>query len=316
MNMKEIEVLSELVSYQSFSDAAFSLSYSPSVISKYVSNIERELGVKLIVRGNKSSELSLTPEGRVLIRNIHKLKADYQRMVEMTRQLKGSFENVLRVGSQARYGNNIEQEVLASFLLKNMHVDLEQVKMNSKDLMKLLQAGKLDAMFISVHESVNIEHFFQDIEEYQDVEIIFLTCEREIYFGVGKQYLPGVTKEANFADFKDFSFAFAFPMSGDENDAKAIESFRRLARQNGFQLNTAYFGAHDATVLKLATKLPIAVTTTNIPAHYEGIKFIRVSDWNAYTNIYFLCLKSNRKKMLLNLKKSIRDTIEKSKAGA
>ena len=49
MNMKEIEVLSELVNYKSFSDAAFSLAYSPSVISKYVSNIEEELGVKIFV---------------------------------------------------------------------------------------------------------------------------------------------------------------------------------------------------------------------------------------------------------------------------
>jgi DNA-binding MarR family transcriptional regulator len=312
MNMKEIEVLSELVNYDSYSDAAFSLSYSPSVISKYVSSIERELGIRIIVRGNKSNELSLTPEGRVLIQNIHKLNTDYQRMMELSRQLKGSFENVLRVGSQARFGNQIEQEILASFLLNNFNTDLEQVKMNSKDLLKLLQVGKLDAMFMSVHESVKIEHFFRDMEEYQDIEVIFLTCEREIYLGISTQYLPGITKEARFADFKDFSFAFAFPLSGDENDSKAIESFMKLARQNGFKLNRAFFGAHDATVLKLATKMPIAVTTTNIPAQFDGIKFIRVSDWNAYTNIYFLCLKSNRKKTLLNLKNSVRQYLEQS----
>ena len=314
MNMKEIEVLSELVNYQSFSDAAFSLSYSPSVISKYVSNIERELGVKIIVRGNKSNELSLTPEGRVLIQNIHRLNTDYQRILELTKQLNGTFDNVLRVGSQARFGNQIEQEVLASFLMNNINADLEQVKMNSKDLLKLLQVGKLDAMFISVHGNINIEHIFRDMEEYQEFDVTFLTCEKEIYLGISNQYLPGVTEEAKFADFKDFSFAFAFPMSGDENDSKAIESFTLLARQNGFKLNPAYFGAHDATVLELATKMPIAVTTTNIPAQFKGIKFIRVKDWNAHTNIYFLALKSNRKKMLLDLKKSVKNYIEQANA--
>ena len=178
MNMKEIEVLSELVNYHSYSDAAFSLAYSPSMISKYVSNIERELGIRIIVRGSKSNELSLTPEGRVLIQCIHKLNTDYQRMMELIRQMKGPFDNVLRVGSQARFGNRIEQEILASFLLDNFNTDLEQVKMNSKDLLKLLQLGKLDAMFMSVHESVKIEHFFRDMEEYQDIEFIFLTCEK------------------------------------------------------------------------------------------------------------------------------------------
>lgn len=312
MNMKEIEVLSQLVNYQSFADAAFSLSYSPSVISKYVTNIEQELGIKIIVRGNKSNELSLTPEGRVLIRNIHRLNRDYQHMLELTRQLKGSFDKVLRVGSQARFGNQIEQEILASFLLNNFNADLEQVKMNSKDLLKLLQVGKLDAMFISVHEMLDIENFIRDKVEYQGIEVTFLACEQEIYLGISNQYLPGITKEAKFADFKDFSFAFAFPLSGDENDSKAIESFILLARQNGFKLKSAFFGAHDATILKLAAKMPIAVTATKVPAQFEGIKFIRITDWNSYTNIYYLCLKSNRKKMLLNLKKTIKEYTEQS----
>ncbi len=131
--------------------------------------------------------------------------------------------NVLRVGSQARFGNQIEQEILASFLLNNFNTDLEQVKMNSKDLLKLLQVGKLDAMFIIRSRIREIEHYFRDMEEYQDIEVIFLTCEREIYLGISTQYLPGVTKEARFADFKDFSFAFAFPLS---RGRKRLESHR------------------------------------------------------------------------------------------
>jgi hypothetical protein len=150
-------------------------------------------------------------------------------MMEMSKQLKGSFNNVLRVGSQARFGNMIEREILASFLFQSPKADLEMVKMSSKDLIKLLQAGKLDAMFISVQENAKIEKYFNDINEYQDIEITFLTAEREMFLGISDQYLPGVETEAKFADFKDFSFAFAFPMSTDENDSKAIDSFELLA---------------------------------------------------------------------------------------
>jgi DNA-binding MarR family transcriptional regulator len=81
MNMKEIEVLSELVNYDSYSDAAFSLSYSPSVISKYVSSIDGSLASDYRTR-QQVQRMSLTPEGRVLIQNIHKLNTDYQRMME------------------------------------------------------------------------------------------------------------------------------------------------------------------------------------------------------------------------------------------
>lgn len=305
MNMREIQVLSEIVNYHSFLDAAYSLSYSPSVISKYVSSVEEELGIKIFIRGNKSNKLTLTPEGQVLIQDIQRINTGYQHMMERTKQLKGTFDNILRIGSQARLGNLIEREVLASFLFENPKADMEQVKMSSRDLQKLFQAGKLDAMFISVPENTRSDDFFIDLNDYLDIEITFLTTEREIFLGISDKYLPGIEKEAPFIEFKDFSFAFAFPMSTDDKESKAIETFRLLAKKSGFNLKTTYFGAHDTAVLKLATKMPIAVATTNIPAHFEGIKFIRVTDWNSYTNVYFVCLRNNCKKMLLNLKKII-----------
>ena len=42
MDINELEVVCELVNYKNFADAAFSLAYSPSVITKYVSNVEKE----------------------------------------------------------------------------------------------------------------------------------------------------------------------------------------------------------------------------------------------------------------------------------
>ena len=226
-------------------------------------------------------------------------------MLELSKQLKGSFENVLRVGSQSRFGNVVERDILASFLLQNSHAELEILKMSPRDLLKLLQVGKLDAMFISIHENTKIDDYFSDMNRYGDLELKPLRTEREMYVGISEKYLPGIETEAKFAAFKDFCFALPFPKSTDENDIHMINSFDRLARQNGFNLKTVYFGTHDNMVLKLATERPIAVTTTNIPDRHEGVKFLKVSDWCSYANVYFVCLKSNRKKMLINLKKSI-----------
>jgi hypothetical protein len=199
----------------------------------------------------------------------------------------------------------VEREILASFVIENPMADMEQMKMSSKELQKLFQAGKLDAMFISVPENSKIDDYFADMDDYLDLEITLLTSEHELYLGISDKYLTGIEHEAKFSEFKDFSFAFAFPMSADDKDSKAIETFRLQARKNNFNLKTTYFGAHDTSILKLATRMPIAVTTTNVPAKVEGIKFIRVIDWDSYTNIYFVCLRNNSKKMLLSLKKSI-----------
>jgi len=304
MNMKELAALSEIANYQSFSDAAFSLSYSPSVITKYVSNVEKELGIKLFVRGNRSNETSLTTEGRVLMQDIHRMNISYQHMLEMVKQLNGTYNNILRVGTQARLGNLVEQEVLATFLLKNNKVDMEHVKLNARDLIRLLQSGKLDAVIVTIHSNASLEDLFNETGDFSEADIVRLAVERDIYLGIAEQYLPHIEKEAEFAEFKDFSFAFSFPSSTDEEDAKAIEEFRILAKKSGFELNAAYFGAYDSTILNLATKMPVAVTTTCVPAQYKGIKFIRVSDWPHHTNISFACMKNNNKKTLLSLKKT------------
>jgi molybdenum-dependent DNA-binding transcriptional regulator ModE len=310
MNMREIQVLSEIANYCSFTDAAYSLSYSPSVISKYVISVEEELGLKIFVRGNKSSKLALTPEGQLLIHDIQRINSVYQHMMELTQQLKGTFDNVLRVGSQARFGNVVEREIIASFLIENPTADIEQMKMSFKDLQKLFQAGKLDALFVSVPENSNIDDYYTDMDDHLDIEITLLTSEREIYLGISDKYLLGIEHEAKFSEFKDFSFAFAFPMSADDKDSRAIETFRLLARKNSFNLKTTYFGAHDTSILKLATRMPIAVATTNVPARFEGIKFIRVVDWDSYTNVYFVCLRNNGKKILHSFKKSIENYLK------
>ena len=307
MNMKELIAISEIANYHSFSDAADSLSYSPSTISKYVFNVEQELDIKLFTRSTRSNELSLTAEGRILLQDIQRICNNYSHMLEMVKQLKDTFENILRVGSQGRLGNQVEQEILASFLLNNGGVNIEHVKLNSRDLLRLLSSGKLDAVFVSVPTNASIEEYYKDMGELSDVEIILLSVERDIYLGISDQYLPHINKEASFAEFKDFSFAFSFPGSSDEQDSKAIKSFDSLAKKHGFELNAMYFGAYDATIIKLATKMPIAVATTNIPAQYEGIKFVRVNDWPYYTNIFFMYMKNNHKKTLQNLKKAATD---------
>ena len=302
MNMREIEAISEISNYLSFSDAAHGLSYSPSVISKYVSNVEKELGIKIFERGSRANEMSLTPEGRILMRDIQRIAISYRHMRETVKQLKGTYDNILRIGSQPRLGNKVEQEILASFLLQNDSSELEHVRMSSRDLVRLLHSGKLDALLLSLGEFINIDDFFRDTSKYMKADVTLIAEERDMYLGISEKYLPHVEKEARFAEFKDFSFAFAFPSSTDEKEAIAIEPFQILAGKSGFKIRAAYFGTYDSTILKLAARAPIAVAATSIPAQFEGIKFLRVSDWGFRNRVYFVYIKSNNKKQLLKLK--------------
>lgn len=308
MNFNEIEVISELVNYKSFSDAAYSLSLSPSVITNYVSKVEKELGLKLFIRSKKSNELLLTPEGKILITAIHRINSNYKHLQDLAKQMSSGYENVIRIGSQPRYGNSNEQEIIATFLANNPKVEVDFVKTIARDLMNLLQAGKLDAIFVTIHASLVVEEYYKNQLHNSDIEIIKISNDNQLYVGISEKYLPG-KMETTFKELRDFTFAFPFPNSSDDQERSALSTYESMARANGFNLKTMNMSGYDSTAFRLATKIPLAVCTMRIPAQYDGIKFVRVSDWIGSTSLYFICLKNNRKGMLNRLKETVMQSI-------
>ena len=308
MNMKEIETVSQITNYRNFADAADSLFYSSSVITKYISNVENELGLKLFERGNKSNEMSLTPDGKVIMQSLRNISFEYQHMMELANRLKGSYDNVIKIGSQMRMANLPEMEIISSFWANNIDANMQHVKMTAGDLMPLLQVGKLDAIMISTPEDYITSDYFVSLENEFKAEITLLAEESEMYLGISEKYMPGVT-EAPFRAFKDFTFAFAFPACPKQPDLKSRSGFEQMAKDNGFELKTVYCGSFDSTIIKTATIMPVAVPSTRVIMQYPGIKFIKVADWHSSTFIYFICLKTNRSIMLSSFKKVVEQYI-------
>ena len=232
MKIKEIEAVSQITNYRNFADAANSLFYSTSLITKYISNVEEELGVKLFERANKSNEMSLTPDGKVIMQSLRNISFEYQHMLELANKLKGRNDNVIRIGSQMRVASLAETEILSAFSANNPEVNMQHVRMTAGDLTLLLQVGRLDAIMISTPENYISSDYFASLEQDFDAEITLLGEENELYLGISVQYLPGV-KEAPFREFKDFSFAFAFPASPRMPDSRTRSGFETLAKENG-----------------------------------------------------------------------------------
>ena len=300
MNMREIEVLCELSNYKNFADAAYSLAYSPSTITKYVSNVENELGIKLLIRSKKASDLVLTPEGKILINAMRRINSGHQYMMELAKQLRNSYENSIRIGTQSRLGNLQEQDIMAAFLAENLDAEIDIVKARPVDLISLLKAGKVDALFLTIHCELNIEEYLREELENSDIRIIYLDTDRNMYLGVSEAHLPGIY-EAAFKEFKDFTFAFPFLNSQDDTDTKALSTFEVLAFENGFKLKSMFIGSCDNSIFKLATMKPVAISATNTVITYNGIKFVRVQDWPGGIKLYFLYSESNRKDALRSL---------------
>lgn len=297
MTTKEAEVISQLVNYSSFSDAAQGLFYSASVITSYVNHVEAELGVKLFVRGNKSNALRLTKEGEILIKAIQRIDADYRACVELAQQISVQREPTLRIGSQPRYGNSEEQEIIASFLLKNHNAKLDRIKSDTVSLVNLLLAGRLDAIFLILQDNVDVENYIFKQGINPDIGIKFVCEIRNLYLGVSTSFLPG-KMEADFGAFKDLTFTFAFNDSDDIQDQSALAPYEQLANKHGFQLKKFFFSGHDSSIFKLVATMPLAVCSTNVIDTFPNVKFMRISDWTACTRFYFIYNKNTPHSLL------------------
>ena len=91
MTIEEIALICELPNYTSFLDASFYLPYSPSVITKYVNNVESELDLTMFIRSNKSRDLQLTEEGKIVIESMRRINEDWSYLKKQVNDLKNIY---------------------------------------------------------------------------------------------------------------------------------------------------------------------------------------------------------------------------------
>ena len=315
MNMREIEVICELTNFDNFSEASFALACSASVITKYVANVENELGVKLFIRSNKSNKLQLTSEGAELLKVMRRLKNDYHYMLTLSERLKNQRRNTLCIGTQPRFGNHHESEIISLFLLENPDIEVKVQKATVCDLANLLCSGKIDAIIATIHEDTHVEEYFKEIVPLEELEILPLTAESDMFCGISDKYFPG-RKEVKLCELRDFSFALPCPDTGDAQEENAMRSWRQHAEMCGFQLKTMNFSDLGDTIFQLAAVKQIAICATHVPMKREGIKFVKISDWGGTTNLYFIRLANDNGVILRKLRRVVchyRDILEGQK---
>ena len=310
MTTEELELLSELPNYSSYLEASCYLPFSPSTIAKYVADVEEELGVRLFIRGSKTRRLALTDEGKTLIESIRRMNDDWLYIKRQSGYLKNSDNKVLRIGSQPRFGNIHEQRIIASFLFDDPAIQLNMAKAPADDLIRSLISGRLDAAFITFNARLDLkEYFSRHADKLAAVQIV---SEDEMYAGVSEQYFPGRAAVC-LKELEDFTFVFPFPAENDMQSSLAMQSWKQIAAERGITLHYIHLQGYDHTVFEMARQKKIAVTTTQVPtAQFEGIRFLKLSDWSGSTRLYFLRRPSNRSGALQRLEACVEKYIREN----
>ena len=122
-NLESLYMLSAIAEYQGKRQAAEMLGISVDTISKYISNMELELGVKLLVSNSRGSYL--TPNGHKLLEEFRKLKGVLSNVYTLKPEeetVQGSVRVLMNAGASSRFLCSEISDFLDNYPLLNLQV--------------------------------------------------------------------------------------------------------------------------------------------------------------------------------------------------
>ena len=128
--------------FESFSKAAAQLSVSQSLLSKQVTELEGELGLRLLHRTGRGA--LLTPEGERLVAHGHRIELQLQQAAEDVRAMRDVISGTVVIGISAAAGTTLTVPFLAQVCRVHPAIRLQLLEGISADVQEWLNTARLD----------------------------------------------------------------------------------------------------------------------------------------------------------------------------
>lgn len=122
-DLNDMVLFTEVVQRGGFSAAARHLSMPPSRVSRRLSRLEAEVGVRLLQRTTRS--LSLTPAGEVFLRHCQAMRDEAEAAYAAVAQVQQEPRGLLRISCPVTLAHTVLSTVFAQFLIRYPQVELE-----------------------------------------------------------------------------------------------------------------------------------------------------------------------------------------------
>ena len=142
MMLRQIQHFQTVVQEKSFTEAAELCHISQSGISQSIKALEDELGVQLLIRKNRSFEL--TPAGEHFYKKSLVLTADLEQLCRETVRIDRKDAAELHLGVLSTYSGDEFNRAIAAFAEKYPAVEIDVISGNHEDLYDALRFGKAD----------------------------------------------------------------------------------------------------------------------------------------------------------------------------
>lgn len=118
--IRSMQTFSMVVSEGSFSKAAYKLNISPQLVSKYISQLEEHLNVRLLSRTTR--QLHLTEDGMAYLEGCNKVLEDLDLLENNLNDVRGAVRGTLRISAPMSFGMRHLSKALVEF--QNLYPDV------------------------------------------------------------------------------------------------------------------------------------------------------------------------------------------------
>lgn len=164
MNTRQLSYFLSIAEHGSLSGASCALGISQPALSKYLSQLEAELGTELFLRHNK--KLYLTAAGRIYLDAAGRIISVKEQTYQMITSLSGGYQKTITVGVTPLRGAIAIAKIFPLFHKRYPHVNIE---IKEQYLSNLRQSV--------INHSVNLA--LGTCIDLEDPEILYLSCHEE-----------------------------------------------------------------------------------------------------------------------------------------
>ena len=169
--MNRYIALQKVIEVGSFTKAAEVLGYTQSSVSQMIASLEKEIGMKLLVRTRH--EISLTPEGNTLFPYIEQAIYQYRSIYEKVNEIKKLDTGVIRIGTFSSISYQWLPDLVKGFQEKYPNVEFVFYQGDYSSIEKWIHTGKVDFGFITPSAVKNIE---TEILEKGEMLVVLPKC--------------------------------------------------------------------------------------------------------------------------------------------
>ena len=205
MESKKIKILLKAVEAGSMMRIAEDSGYTPSGLTHMMTELEQELGVRLLLRTNRG--VGLTREGQALLPLFREYLEKEEHILDEIRRMKAETESVLRIGAYASIAKHWLSGIVSAFNKIHPEVSIELTTLGNPEAYQLLENGTVDVSFAGYEEKSGY---------------VFTPLKKDNYYAVLPPGSIDVEKYHSFP-IKEFeNYSFIMPSWGVDSDAKRV----------------------------------------------------------------------------------------------